>query len=96
MDISYTYMEGRMDGSRLCFHGRSKERRNDSKVVVTAEMETADGDKVRVRQNTEAEDELAVIYSLLEINADPIGKVKSVVHPNPPPKKPPIENQGVP
>lgn len=55
-----------------------------------------DGDRVRVRQSTEAEKELAVIYSLLDINANPIGKVKSVVHPNPPPKNPPPENQGVP
>ena len=67
-----------------------------AQVVVTAEMETADGDRVRVRQSTEAEEELAVIYSLLDINANPIGKVKSVVHPNPPPKNPPPENQGVP
>ena len=67
-----------------------------AQVVVTAEMETADGDRVRVRQSTEAEEELAVIYSLLDINANPIGKVKSVVHPNPPPKNSPPENQGVP
>jgi len=67
-----------------------------AQVVVTAEMETADGDRVRVRQSTEAEEELAVIYSLLDINANPIGKVKSVVHPNPPSKNPPPENQGVP
>ena len=67
-----------------------------AQVVVTAEMETADGDRVRVRQSTETEEELAVIYSLLDINANPIGKVKSVVHPNPPPKNPPPENQGVP
>ncbi len=67
-----------------------------TQVVVTAEMETANGDRVRVRQSTEAEEELAAIYSLLEINANPIGKVKSVVHPNPPPKNPPPENQGVP
>ena len=67
-----------------------------AQVVVTAEMETADGDRVRVRQSTEAEEELAVIYSLLDINANSIGKVKSVVHPNPPPKNSPPENQGVP
>ena len=66
-----------------------------AQVVVTAEMETVDGDKIRVRQSTEAEDELAVIYSLLDVNANPIGKVKSVVHPNPPPKNPPPEYQGV-
>ena len=57
-----------------------------TQVVVTAEMETADGDRIRVRQSTEAEDELSVIYSLLEVNANPIGKVKSVVHPKQPQK----------
>ena len=57
-----------------------------AQVVVTAEMETVDGDKIKVRQNTEAKEELAVIYSLLDVNANPIGKIKSVVHPNPPPK----------
>ncbi len=65
-----------------------------AQVVVTAEMDTEDGSKVAVRQSTEAEDELAVIYSLLEINANPIGKVKSVVPLKPPQKKPPTENQG--
>ena len=66
-----------------------------AQVVVTAEMETVGGDRIRVRQSTEAEEELSVIYSLLDVNANPIGKVKSVVHPNPPPKNPPPENQGI-
>ncbi len=47
-----------------------------SQVVVTAEMNTEDGGKVSVRQSTEAEEELAKIYSLLEISPNPIGKVK--------------------
>jgi len=42
---------------------------------------------VTVRQSTEAEEELAKIYSLLEVNPNPIGKVKSMVHPKAPPKK---------
>jgi transposase len=65
-----------------------------SQVVVTAEMNTEDGGKVSVRQSTEAEEELAKIYSLLEICPNPIGKVKSQVHPKAPPKNPPPENQG--
>jgi transposase len=65
-----------------------------SQVVVTAEMNTGDGGKVSVRQSTEAEEELAKIYSLLEICPNPIGKVKSQVHPKAPPKNPPPENQG--
>ena len=65
-----------------------------AQVVVTAEMNTEDGSKVSVRQSTEAEDELAKIYKLLEINPNPIGKVKSMVHPKAPPKNPPPENQG--
>ena len=66
-----------------------------AQVVVTAEMDTEDGQRVTVRQSTEAEEELAKIYSLLEINPNPIGKVKSMVHPKAPPKNPPPENQGV-
>ena len=58
-----------------------------TQVVVTAEMNTEDGGKVSVRQSTEAEEELAKIYSLLEISPNPIGKVKSQVHPKAPPKK---------
>lgn len=65
-----------------------------TQVVVTAEMNTEDGGMVSVRQSTEAEEELAKIYSLLEISPNPIGKVKSQVHPKAPPKNPPPENQG--
>ena len=66
-----------------------------AQVVVTAEMDTEDGKKVTVRQSTEAEDELAKIYRLLEVNPNPIGKVKSVVPLKPPLKNPPPEKQGV-
>ena len=64
-----------------------------AQVVVTAEMDTEDGQKVAIRQSTQAEEELAKIYSLLEVSPDPIGKVKSQVHPKAPPKNPPPENQ---
>lgn len=66
-----------------------------AQVVVTAEMDTEDGQRVSVRQSTEAEDELARIYSLLEVNSNPIGKVKSVVPLKAPPRNPHPENQGV-
>ena len=64
-----------------------------AQVVVTAEMDTVDGSRVSVRQSTEAEEELAAIYGLLDITAKPIGKVKSVVPLKAPPKNPPPENQ---
>ena len=64
-----------------------------AQVVVTAEMDTEDGNRVSVRQSTEAEDELAAIYSLLEVNPNPIGKVKSVVPLKAPPKNPPPDDQ---
>lgn len=70
-------------------------RITQTQVVVTAEMDTEDGNRVTVRQSTEAEEELAKIYSLLEVNPNPIGKVKSMVHPKAPPKNPTPENQGV-
>ena len=60
-----------------------------AQVVVTAEMQTEDGQTVAVRQSTEAEEELARIYNLLEVCANPIGKVKSVVPLKPPLKNPP-------
>ena len=66
-----------------------------AQVVVTAEMDTEDGNKVSVRQSTEAEDELAVIYSLLEVKPNPIGKVKSVVPLKAPRKNPPLDDQKV-
>ncbi len=66
-----------------------------AQVVVTAEMETIDGERIRVRQSTEAEEELAVIYNLLDVKPNPIGKVKSVVHPNPPTKNRLLETKGL-
>ena len=66
-----------------------------AQVVVTAEMDTEDGRKVSVRQSTEVENELSKIYNLLEVNPNPIGKVKSVVPLKPPQKKTPPEKQGV-
>ena len=66
-----------------------------AQVVVTAEMDTEDGRKVSVRQSTEVENELSKIYNLLEVNPNPIGKVKSVVPLKPPQKKSPPEKQGV-
>ena len=47
MDISNAYMEGRMEGSRLCFHGHSKEKRDDCKIVVLAAVVNTDGLLVR-------------------------------------------------
>ena len=64
-----------------------------TQVVVTAEAKTEDGGRITVRQSTEAEEQLAAIYSLLDINSNPIGKIKSQVHPKSPPKKPPPEKQ---
>ena len=66
-----------------------------TQVVVTAEAMTEDGGRITVRQSTEAEEQLAVIYSLLDINPNPIRKVKLQVHPKSPPKNPPPENHGV-
>lgn len=66
-----------------------------AQVVVTAEAKTEDGGRITIRQSTEAEEQLAAIYSLLDINSNPIGKIKSQVHPKSPPKNPPPESQEV-
>lgn len=64
-----------------------------TQVIVTAKMETEDGETIRIRQSTEAEDKLSAIYSLLDINPHPLGKIKSVVHTKTPSKKVNTENQ---
>ena len=66
-----------------------------TQVVVTAEARTEDGGSITLRQSTEAEEQLAAIYSLLDINPNPIGKIKSQVHPKSPPKNPTLEKQEV-
>ena len=47
LDITNTYMEGRMADSRLCFFGRSKEKRSDCKLVVLAAVVNTEGLIVR-------------------------------------------------
>ncbi len=66
-----------------------------TQVVVTAKVETVDGQTICIRQSTQAEDKLSAIYSLLDINSKPLGKRKSMLHPNRTSKNPNIENQGV-
>lgn len=58
-----------------------------TQVLVTAELKAEDGETIRVRQCTEAEEKLSNIYRMLGINPHPLGKIKSVVHPKPPSKK---------
>lgn len=66
-----------------------------TQVIVTAKVETVDGRIISIRQSTEAESKLSDIYSLLDINSKPLGKRKSMLHPNRTSKNPDIENQGV-
>ena len=47
LDITNTYFEGRMEHSGLCFYGRSKEKRDDCKIVVLAAVVNTDGLLVR-------------------------------------------------
>lgn len=42
-DLTNTYFEGRMEVSRLCAYGRSKEKRDDCKIVVLAAVVNSDG-----------------------------------------------------
>ena len=94
-DITNSYFEGKMENSELCQYGRSKEKRDDCKIVVTAKVETVDGQVISIRQSTEAESKLSAIYDLLYINPKPLGKRKSMLHPNQTSQNPSIGNQGV-
>lgn len=62
-----------------------------AQVVVTAKIETVDGQVISIRQSTEAESK----YDLLYITPEPLGKRKSMLHPNQTSKNPDIGNQGV-
>lgn len=53
-----------------------------TQVIVTAKVETEDGRVISIRQSTEAESKLSGIYDLLDINSKPLGKRKSMLHPN--------------
>ena len=64
-------------------------------VLITAELKAEDGETIRVRQCTEAEEKLSNIYRMLGINPHPLGKIKSVVHPKPPSKNANTENLSV-
>lgn len=62
-----------------------------TQVVVTAKIETVDGQVISIRQSIEAESK----YDLLYITPEPLGKRKSMLHPNQTSKNPDIGNQGV-
>ena len=66
-----------------------------TQVVVTAKVETVDGQVISIRQSTEAESKLSAIYDLLYINPKPLGKRKSMLHPNHTSKNLDVGNQGV-
>ena len=66
-----------------------------TQVVVTAKVETVDGQVISIRQSTEAESKLSAIYDLFYINPKPLGKRKSMLPPNQTLKNPDIGNQGV-
>lgn len=58
-----------------------------SMFLVTTRMETVKGETIEIRQATEEEQELARIYSLLDITPHPMGTRKFVGPPKIPPEK---------
>ena len=60
-----------------------------AQVMVTTRMETVKGETIEIRQATEEEQELARIYSLLDITPHPMGTRKFVGPPKIPPEKSP-------
>lgn len=46
-DITNSYFEGKMENSELCQYGRSKEKRDDCKIVVLAAVVNTEGLLVR-------------------------------------------------
>lgn len=66
-----------------------------AQVAVTAQVETVKGQQIQIRQSTQAEESLQEIYTLLNLNPQPLGRKKSVVHKKPPLKKCNSDNQVV-
>lgn len=52
-----------------------------TQIVVTAKVETSDGDIISIRQSTQAESKLGAIYSLLDETSTPYREIKSMLHP---------------
>lgn len=78
LDLTNTYFEGRMEHSELCRRGRSKEKRNDCKIVVLAAVVNRDGLLVRTelfegdRQDVET---LQEVIGSLEKGLDDVKKL---------------------
>ena len=95
MAIAYDYY--RLTKSYIDKDGKTKHR----SVLCLGELPGFDKDErnrlqvISIRQSTEAESKLSAIYDLLYITPKPLGKRKSMLHPNQTSKNPDIGNQGV-
>ena len=70
MDITNTYFEGRMEHSKICFHGRSKEKRDDCKIVVLAAVVNADGRLVRTMRYEGNRQDVTTVKEVIATLAD--------------------------
>lgn len=66
-----------------------------TQVLVTAELKAEDGETIRVRQCTEAEEKLSNIYRMLGINPHPLGEYKIRGTPKATLKKANTDNQSI-
>ena len=72
-DLTNTYFEGKMEESKLCRRGRSKEKRDDCKIVVLAAVVNTDGLLVRTEifeGNRQDVTTLEAVFGSLEDNLD--------------------------
>ena len=72
-DLTNTYFEGKMEDSKLCRRGRSKEKRDDCKIVVLAAVVNTDGLLVRTEifeGNRQDVTTLEAVIGSLEENLD--------------------------
>ena len=87
-DQTNTYFEYRMQDSEIAKYGRSKEQRNDAKLIVLTLVINLEGftaqsqedQKIIIRRCSEPSEKLLALYSALRYKPFPFTKLKSVVH----------------
>lgn len=78
-DLTNTYFEGKMEGSSLCRRGRSKEKRDDCKIVVLAAVVNRDGLLVRTEIFEGNRQDVTTLEEVISSLADNLDDTKHLI-----------------
>lgn len=79
LDLTNTYFEGRMEHSEICRRGRSKEKRNDCKIVVLAAVVNRDGLLVRTEIFEGNRQDVETLQEVIGSLEKGLGEVKKLI-----------------